>query len=244
MTALSSELELFALALLLYLYDSTVLLYANEAILRCERGDVWRVSTGWSGILVAGRKVCVLNPFTPYAACAKLRWVLGAPGGSTLSDESWSQELPKYKVASPWVLAAASALFVLLPLGLFTPLGLYATFPAVGVLYSSILIALVVMRRRNLQALPRLKFAGLIFECLACPPFGINLIRRVALQTRVNESLLRAGHRLLPPLEWTALRAHCVATLDQELLALEDGAPQRQALEAQRARLSDQASQP
>jgi hypothetical protein len=241
---LSYEFQLFALAVLLYLYDSTVLLFANEVILSCERGGAWRATTGWSDILVGGRKVCVLNPFTPYAACAKLRWDLYARA-PTQFDESWSAELPKLKVATPWVLASAFALFVLLPLGLFTPLGVYATLPAVGVLYVSILVALIIMRRgRLLQALSPLKFAGLIFECLACPPFGVNLIRRVALMSKVNESLLTAGQRLLPPLEWARVRAHCVVTLDQELLGLEDGAPQKHELEAQRARLSDQVAQP
>jgi hypothetical protein len=241
---LSYEFELYALAVLLYLYDSTALLYANEAILSCERGGVWRVSTGWSGILVAGRKVCVLNPLTPYAACAKLRWDPSA-SGSTQFDETWSTELPKLKVATPWVLAAAFALLVLLPVGLFTPAGVYATLPFVGMLYISILVALVVLRRCGLlRALSPLKFAGLVFECLACPPFGVNLIRRVALMGQVNESLLRAGPRLLPRLEWARVRADCVAVLDRELLALDDNAPQRQALEAQRARLSDQVTQP
>jgi hypothetical protein len=176
----------------------------------------------------------------PHAPCAKLRWDLCAIG-PTPANETWSTELPKLKVAAPWVLSAAFALFILLPLGLFTPLGIYAILAAAAVLYGSILVALVLLRRAGLlRSMSTVKFMGLIFECLACPPFGVNVIRRVALMSKVNESLLGAGQRLLTAREWSSVRAHCVAVLDQELLACEDNAPERLALEAQRARLSDQ----
>ena len=240
---MSYELELVALAVLLYLYDSTVLLSANEAVFICVvRGpDAWRVSTGSRGFLVGGRTVCLLNPLMPYAPCVRLRWDLCAAADPTQSNNTWSAELVKLRVAAPWVLLAAFALFILLPLGLFTPLGLYATLAAVALLYGSILVALLLLRRTDpLRSMSTVKFIGLIFECLACPPFGVNLIRRVALMSKVNESVLSAGQRLLTPPEWLRLRAHCVAVLDEELQACEDNAPERAALEAQRARLSDQ----
>lgn len=233
-----------ALAVLLYLYDSTVLLCANEAILSCERRNAWRLSKGWGGFLVGGRKVCLLSPLAPYAPCAKLRWDLYAAGQPQF-DETWSRDVTKLKVATPWVLAGAFALFVLLPLGLFTPLGAYAMLAAVPILYGSILVALIVLRRAGLlRSLTSLKFAGLVFECLACPPFGVNLIRRVALASTVNEPLLCAGQRLLASSDWSRLLAHCVAVLDQELQACDDGAPERRALESQRARLGGQRTPP
>ena len=238
---MSYELELVALAVVLYLYDSTVLLSANEAVFICAGRRAWRVSTGLRGFLVGGRTVCVLNPLVPYAPCAKLRWDLCAAGPTQPANETWSIELPKLKVVAPWVMAAGLALFILLPLGLFTSLGVYAILTAVAVLYGSILVALVLLRRAGLlRSMSTVKYMGLIFECLACPPFGVNIIRRVALMSKVNESLLGAGQRLLAPPEWSRVRAHCVAVLDRELLACDDNAPERLALEAQRARLSEQ----
>ncbi len=235
---MSSELELLALAVALFLYDSTVLLYANEAILCCDRRRVWHVSMGWNGILVAGRRVCVLNPFTMYRPCAKLRWNLYAADASN-ADEAWSEELPTLRVIAPWTVAAALALFVILPVGLFTAYGTYAILPAVSVLYLGILVALLLVRRRSaLPALTGSRFAGLAFECLACPPFGINLIRRVALMRRVHEPLLSAAARLLPACERDALRAHCVAILDDEIGRLEELSNRRQSLEEQRALVS------
>lgn len=236
--ALSYEYELLALAVSLYLYDSTVLLYANEAILSCDSRHVWHASTGWSGFVVAGRRVCVLNPLMMYRPCVRLSWNLYAVTPSD-ADKSWSEELRNLQSVAPLTVIAALALFVLLPLGLFTRLGTHLVLGSVALLYGSILLALLFIRwRYSFRALTGLRFAGLIFECLACPPFGVNLIRRVALANRVKEPLLFAAARLLPACEWNALRAHCVATLDQELWRLEESSPERRAVEEQRARLS------
>lgn len=235
---MSYELELLALAIGLYLYDSTVLLYANEAILSCDRRQVWHVSTGWQGLLVAGRRVCLLNPLTMYRPCARLRWNLHALDPPD-ADQAWSTKLSTLQAAGPWTGAAAFALFVLLPLGLFTRFGAHAVLAAVAVLYGSILVALLcVWRRGSFGALKGRRFAALIFECLACPPFGVNLIRRISLANPVRESLLFAAARLLSASEWDALRAHCLATLDQELWRLEESSLERKPLEQQRARLS------
>jgi hypothetical protein len=235
---LSYQFELFLLAVTLYLYDSTILLYVNEAILSCDRFSIWRVSTGSNEILVAGRKVCFLSPLSMFRPSVKLWWNMDSqesPG----ADESWSSELPKLQALAPWTAAATFGLFVLLPLGLFTPLGTYAILPAVLVLYGSILLALVSLRRHcPLSALTALRFAGLAFECLACPPFGLNLVRRAALMCQVREPLLLASERLLPPAEWDKLRLHCVASMGRQMGRLEETSAEWHRLEQRRASLS------
>lgn len=234
---MSYEYELLALAIFLYLYDAMVLLYANEAILSCDSHRVWHASTGWSGFVVAGRRVCLLNPLTMYRPCVRLCWNLYAPERAD-ADQSWSEDVPKLQSAAPFTVTAAVALFLLLPLGLFTRLGAHLVLGSVALLYGSILLALLFVRWRcSFRARTGLGFPGLIFECLACPPFGVNLIRRVALTIQVREPLLLAAARLLPACEWDALRAHCVATLEQELWRLEESSPRRKAIEEQRARL-------
>lgn len=236
--ALSYKYELIALAIFLYLYDCTVLLYANEAVLSCDTRRVWHVSTGWKGFIVAGRRVCVMNPLTMYRPCVRLSWNLYALNLSD-ADKPWSEELPKLQSVAPLAMSAALALFVLLPLGLFTRLGTHMVLGSVVLLYGSIVLALLFIRwRYSSRALTGLRFAGLMFECLACPPFGVNLIRRVALANEVKEPLLFAAARLLSAREWNALRAHCVTTLDEELWRLEESSPERTAVEEQRARVS------
>ena len=65
---------LFGLAVFFYLYDSTVLLYSNEAVLACDSRRRWSAATGMAGFLLAGRTLCLLNPFTPHWPSFRLRW--------------------------------------------------------------------------------------------------------------------------------------------------------------------------
>ncbi len=234
---MSHELELVALAALLWLYDSTVLLYADEVILSLGPGQRWQVALASRALIIAGRQVCFLNPFAFYRPAVRLRWNIDAAGTPQGADPSWVSELQKLTVASPWAVTAGLALFVLLPLGLFTPLGVAAILAAVVLLYGSILTALLLIRHRcrRLPALGRLKFAGLMFECIACPPLGVNIVRRAGLLGRIDEGLSAAAPRLLAAPQLQALAAHCIAVLDEELQQLEEDSPHRPALVQRRA---------
>jgi hypothetical protein len=187
--------------------------------------------------MIAGRRLCLLNPFTMYRPCARLLWNMYSPD-QPVEDRSWTEEIKQFRPLAPWTVIAAVALFLLLPLGLFTGLGARAVLAAVIALYGSIVTAgLLAWRRHLVPGLQGLRLAGFLFECLACPPFGVNLIRRASLRTPVREPLFCAASRLLSAAEWDALRARCIGTLDSELGGLAESAPERPSLEARRAQL-------
>ncbi len=214
---MSYETELLGLALLLYLYDSSVLLYSNEAIFSCNRARQWSVSTGWAGFTFAGRTLCILNPFTPHHPAFRLAWDVASvetPAG----DSAWSDRAPLFDRLAPTSGLAWIALFVMLPLGLFTAAGAYAVVPALVLLYASSLLGLWRLRRLwSLQPSTTLgppsprRFIGFAFECLACPPFAVNMIRRVTLQERIAEPVPLAGIRLLDAERWNRLRTYCAS---------------------------------
>ncbi len=232
---MSYEAELLILAVLLYLYDSSILLYANEGVLTCNRRGRWSAKGGWVGFVLAGRSLCMLNPFTPHHPAFRLNWDLKVlPAG----NPDWTELAHAVMPLGPWMLAAAAALFVILPLGLLTALGAYAVIPAVVLLYGSIVWALVRLYRRRVLPSRNKRFFGFAFECLACPPFGVNMIRRITLADRVTEPLPVAGARLLDAAQWAGLQARCLERLDEaDRIDAGDGAA-RQALEAQRSRLN------
>jgi hypothetical protein len=219
---LSYEAELVGLALLLYLYDSSALLYANEAIFSCDSARRWSVSTGWAGFTLAGRTLCVLNPFTPHHPAFRLAWDLASVETpaiqspaiqSPTGDSAWSARARLFDRLAPSSWLAWTALFVVLPVGLFTSAGAYAVVPALLLLYASSLVGLWRLRRlRHSTALgppDRKRDWGFAFECLACPPFAANMIRRITLQERIAEPVPLAGTRLLDAERWNRLRTHC-----------------------------------
>jgi hypothetical protein len=221
---LSSEVELFALVCALYLYDSSVLLFSNEALLTAKSPRRWSLELGFYGFLLAGRSLCILNPFTPQSPAFRLNWDYLRPGVG-VADSPWPLQADRLRRLSVTTRISAAALLVLLPLGLFSPLKGYALVPALLLLYGSAIVGLIRLRSlRSELKISGARYAGFVFECLACPPFAANMVRRIALQQRVPESLPSAGARLLSAEEWDRLRVRCQSLLDAELERL-DGSP-------------------
>jgi hypothetical protein len=234
---LSYEVQLFSLAIIFYLYDSSTLLHSNEAILTCDRAQRWHAQTGWAGMVFAGRVLCMLNPLTPQRPAFRLNWDFRTMEQSA-SDGLWSERARQLNDLAPMTFAIGAALFVLLPLGLFTPLGPYAVVPALVVLYGSITLALIqVYRRRLLATFDRRHFVGFAFECLACPPFAFNMVRRISLAYRISEPLPSAAVRLLDTENWARFKAYCVSRLDDALQLVGEDSSEKELLVAQRERL-------
>ena len=233
---MSYEIGLFGLAVLFYLYDSSVLLYSNEAVLVCDGRGRWSAATGMAGFLLAGRTLCVLNPFTPHRPSFRLRWEFNSLSHAPQSQcMDRAQEL---RVLAPTTLTAGIGLYVLLPLGMFTALGAYAVIPALVLLYGSIIVSLFLVRRRNiLIARGGTRFLSLAFECMACPPFGVNMVRRTTLGLEIAEPLPLAAVRLLDATGWAKLRALCVARIEDALQSVAAESQEEKSLNAQRQRL-------
>jgi hypothetical protein len=235
---LSYEVELFALAILFYLYDSSVLLYSNEAVLTCDSAQHWTAATGWVGFVLAGRALCVLNPFTPHRPAFRLNWKFSGLEAEN-TDLSWSERTLQLKALAPMTLTAGLALFILLPLGMFTALGSYAVIPALVLLYGSTILALLLLRRkRTLASFERRRFIAFAFECLACPPFAVNMVRRITLANRISEPLPLAAVRLLDAAGWAQLRGHCISRLEDAMRLVTANSNEEKLLEAQKQRLS------
>jgi hypothetical protein len=232
----SYEAELMALAVGLYIYDGFVLLFANEALLICDAKGRWRVSFGWIGFTISGRSPAPLNFFTVGRPAFRLQWhfdrVEGDP--SVAPWEGVAKQLVRFKW---WALGSWSGLFICLPVGMFTAVGAPAIWVAVVLIYGSALIAVIhLWVRRRALGLSGMSYAGMAIECLLCPPFAANLVRRVGLKCRVAESLPHAAARLLQGRQRIAARAACESRLDREI-ATASGADV-QALQARKAEVS------
>lgn len=224
------------MAVFFYLYDSTVLLYSNEAVLTCDTRRHWSAATGMAGFLLAGRTLCVLSPFTPHWPSFRLRWDFNSLAHAAQSQ--YMERAHELKVLVAPTLTAAAGLYVLLPLGLFTALGAYAVIPAVVLLYGSIIVSLILVRRRRiLTTSGGTRFLALAFECIACPPFGVNMVRRATLGLGIAEPLPLAAVRLLDAAGWAKLRTLCVARIEDALQSVGAESAEGKSLQMQRQRL-------
>lgn len=236
MTLFQTELELLGLAFALYLYDSAVLLYANEGVLVRSLTAKWRVQFAFDNTNVAGRSIYLPNPFTPYQPVFKLAW--NFDGAIAASKADWESHAGRFTTLSIIVIVAGVSLFVLLPLGLFFKYRYLLLILALVLLYSSLAaIGVWLYLNRTALQLSRRELGFFIFECLACPPFALNIVRKLGLRVPVREDLIGAVRRLVAPAHWPACRGRLIERLDEQISGEDEGSARAVALEARKREL-------
>lgn len=151
----------------------------------------------------------------------------------------WPDRVREFNKLAPFCLGAGVALYAILPLGMFTSLGPYVIVPALVLLYGSLLLGLIQLRRLGISAaLGRRRFWGIVFESMACPPFGVNMVRHITLANRIHEPLPLAAVRLLSAAQWGRLRDRCISLIDDAIELAADNSSEQEALEKQKLRLN------
>ncbi|MCP5265721.1 MAG: hypothetical protein H6934_06400 [Burkholderiaceae bacterium] len=235
---ISAETLLMLAVAGLYLYDSAQLLYCNEAVLIPAGKRDWKAGFGSANFSVLGRELYVPNLLLIHRPLFRLSWSFERSGGPS---EPWEPAHGAFLPLAPLVWNIAIALFVLLPLGFFTYLGDFALLPALLLLYANMLLALgwIWFHRRNFQ-LSGKGFASLAFECLICPPFALNLVRRVGLGMPVREDLVSAARRLQREADWAQTRDRLIARLANEIESEDPKSKRYALLQARRRVLVDE----
>jgi len=218
----------------LYLYDSALLLHCNEAVLRPRGRRAWSVGFGSARFQMRGREIYLPNPLLLHKPLFRLAWALeGAPAREPEGATRWSGARNAFRGAAPMLWGIALALFVLLPLGLFTRLGEPMLLLALALVYLNVLAALAWLwfNRKRLEVSPR-QFASISFEYLTCAPFALNLARRLSLRAPVAEDLAHAARRLQGPHDWPVTRAALLARLQEEIESEVEGSERQQRMQA------------
>jgi hypothetical protein len=239
---LSTEALLMLVAIALYLFDSSLLLAGNEAVLLRGRGGRWFARFGLDRWRLGGREPYLPNPLTPHFPLFKRGW--------RFDEASQAQALPSRLLSVPDelapfgvpVLVSLVCIFVLLPVVLFYPQGVAFAIAVLAAFYVNIAVVLTLLfRRRATFALSPGEFAVLAFECVACPPFSINLIRKLCARLDSDEDFNHAAARLLPTEALPGVRAQCLRRIDEQIDYEQEDTPRMQALQSSRKRFTDAA---
>jgi len=231
----SSEVWLIVGAIGLYLFDSTLWLYSNE-LMFLRHGKRWRFAQSLP-MVVAGNRVYFPNPLTPGTPSFKVRWSESDPR----QQEEESAGLDRFFHALRPVKYLVNIL-----------LGLLLALPPVVFFYGSDVQLLVLLgayylvtivtlgyicaRRVELRLTGR-SLANLCFDSLACAPFAINLVRKLALRRSLAGNPIAFAARSFEMAEFSRLIDAVTARVADDLLR-EDGRTARaEELEAYRKRL-------
>lgn len=228
-------MALLLLAGALYVYDAMVLLASNEAVL-ARRGRGWTAVFGAFRWRLLGKEPCAPGLLAPHRRFYRLAWSFTGQASAAPRRPVIAAAHLRWLALCCWL--SAITLFVLLPLCFFYPLGTAATLLVIAQLYAANLAALAVLwgvhRRLNV---PAAKYWATAFECLVCPPFCINLVRRACEWEGVDEDFLRAAAQLSPASEMAAVHAECLLRVEEQMAFEDEHSPRMQALLQMRATL-------
>jgi hypothetical protein len=234
MTSFEVWLPLGALAL--YLFDSTQWLYANELIF-LPGGGKWRCAR-IPALLISGRRVYLPNPLAAAMPLFKVRWS-ESDQRNELEDMG---QLDRFFWALRPVQHLVNTLLVIL-LVLPAELLLYGTgvelLVVMALFYLVILVALVFIyfRRHELRLSGR-AFAALCFDALACAPFAINLVRKLALRRSLAGNPIAFATGAFEPPALAGLVDAVTARLKEDQLREDSHSPRWQVLEAYQQKLN------
>ena len=233
---IQDEVLLMILVVALYLYDSTMLLFCNEAIL-VPAGRGWKVRFGLREPRIRGKELFVASPWLPHRPIYRLSWQFeGLPPKP--GTENWlaRRDIPLPMATLVWGIAVA--LFVLLPMGFFTKAGHGALLAAVILLYGSILclVAYLGFHRDRFQ-LSKKQVGKYAFEYLTCPPFALNVVRTLSLSQKINEDLAVAARRTQNLDHQAKTWQQMILRLDEEIEIEDEGSERMARLQAHRLAL-------
>ncbi len=196
-----------------FLYDSALLLYANEALMSLKKGK-WRIHYGSTYFTIFGKSVFVANPFDLHRPLFRLAWYKSSIDGSPTDDlTAISQQLSRL---APLIILSAITQFVLLPLVLLFGLNLHNLIITAIIIYLCNALPLVaVLRNRDQFGMTHKQAAALTVECLLCPPITLNVIRRLSLARSLKDDLSVVSRSLLTVDEWEKVRLAMEIQVDE-----------------------------
>ena len=161
-----------------YVYDAALLLYADEVVFM-RKARRWSAAIG-DGAIVGGRYLAFPALLSPGSPVFRAAWDADL-GGEVRPTTATVLGVLRPLRWQAWLLALA--LFAVVPLALalhFPPTWLLGV---LAVIYLPTALAMLhIARRREILGLTRREVAAIAFDVLACPPFALNLVRRVSLR--------------------------------------------------------------
>jgi len=222
--SLSVEFQLLMLAVGLYVFDSTLLLYPNEGVLTLIGKDKWRIMFGSDNTRVRGKEVLFPNLLLPHRPVFKLSWEYeGAKLDASAVD--WKVQKTLFKELALPVYLIGIAQFIMFPYVIFFYLTDLSIICSLVFLYLSILLSLfLVYRKRDSFYISKSKFFSISFECLVCPPVAFNLVRKLSLSLpEIKEDLLMVSKILLEPEIWRDAKGQFISRIIEEINFEEEG---------------------
>ncbi len=226
-----------------YLFDSAMLLYANELVFVKQDGE-WTFGRPGSGWEMLRKFIYLPNPLTPDYPLFRVCWVISSAPNEHQEDMEALQQF--LNILSPLRYMTFS-LFVLLLIGLPVVVLGFGTglvlLLLLGVIYCviSVMLALIYRQREKL-GLSVKSFAKLAFDSFACAPFALNLVRKITLRRSLMGDPICFAYKALDADAFVNLVQALCHRVDEEIEFEDEASPRCSALKDFRNKIESMAS--
>ena len=217
--SISIQWQIVLAICLFYLYDAALLLKSDEGLLR-------RLRNGWSGMLASQgfelRQQWLLWPpvFVLHQPLYRLRWnaaQITLPGDVQQAREQEAHAASFKAFALPLYLLAA-LLFVALPLSMLVLHSELAQLACLGLIYlCTAVLSLLTLRHGRQGHSPRSLARSTALQILLCPPFALNVVRKLSLAYASSADLLQTSYALMRPEQWQWLAGQTEHWMQREM---------------------------
>lgn len=183
----SFELLLILGVIGFYLYDSAILLFANQIVF-VKSYSKWSVCLPTSRWRLMKKILHFPNPLTPFNLIFLSTW-----STQDVTDNKSKMDLTKLFGAITYLRISVAALMILLLIAL--PVSIFklgmgtVTLVVVFFIYLTIISMLCyAFVKKDDLLLDNRAFMEFAFEALACPPFALNFIRNISLRYPIHSS--------------------------------------------------------
>jgi hypothetical protein len=190
--------------LLFYILDSTFLVFANDLVL-VKRGSSWKYQRAMD-LRIAGKQLFLPSPFAPTALLVRATWNVRDRGEPIEGRDSRVHYENAFSIPQRVVPVQACLLFVALPAALLLNAGAIPLLLLAVSIYSlSLVLAWWVHAFRAALELSGRQVFSICVDILACPPFALNVVRKVCLARQIRGDGLRNAREVLPVREFASL---------------------------------------
>ena len=215
----SIEVQIVLAVCLFYLYDAALLLKSDEGLLR-------RLRHGWTGILASRgfelRQQWLLWPpvFVLHQPLYRLRWnaaQITLPGDMQQARHLETHAASFSAFALPLYLLA-TLLFIALPLSLLVLHSELAQLICLGLIYlCTAALSLLTLRHGRQGHSPRALARSTALQIFLCPPFALNVVRKLSMGYPSSADLLQTAHSLMKLDQWQLLAEQTENWMQREM---------------------------
>ena len=221
-----------------YLYDSCMLLYANELIF-IRANDRWDFVSPGNNYLLLGKSPYFPNPLTPHKMVFRVYWSDSGQHNPN-NMESLERFMSSLIELQYIVIILLALFFLLLPLVLLFYGSGSQLLWVFALIYINIGVMLTqVYRRKEILMISTRKFILLLLESFLCAPFALNILRKLSLHRTLYGDPIKFAQNSFDKTTFYNLIDVVCRKIDEQLELIEIDSPRHSSLQSYRVRIKE-----